>query len=73
MPPVSNLLSLWRSLPGTICKRASAIPADDVHTWMGQQPLFEGLGFSIRHYEGYPLVALKNFSGIERKTLIIVS
>src|SRR5713226_3418340 len=48
MPPVSNLLSLWCSLPGTICKRASAIPADDLHTLMGQQPLFEGLGFSIR-------------------------
>jgi len=29
--------------------------------------------FAIRDYEGYPLVALKNFSGIERKTLIIVS
>jgi hypothetical protein len=48
MPPVSNLLSLWRSLPGTIRKRASAISADNLHTRMGQQPLFEGLGFSIR-------------------------
>src|SRR5438270_12247099 len=48
MPAVSNLLSLWCSLLGTICKRASAIPADDLHPRMGQQPLFEGLGFSIR-------------------------
>lgn len=48
MPPVSNLLSLWRSLPGTIRKRASAISADNLHTRMGEQPLFEGLGFSIR-------------------------
>ena len=48
MPSVSNLLSLWRSLPGTICKRASAISADNLHTRMGEQPLFEGLGFSIR-------------------------
>ena len=48
MPPVSNLLSLWRSLPGTIRKRASAISADDLHTRMGEQPLFEGLGFAIR-------------------------
>jgi hypothetical protein len=48
MPSVSNWLSLWRSLPGTICKRASAISADNLHTRMGQQPLFEGLGFSIR-------------------------
>ncbi len=72
MPPVSKRLRLWRSLPATICKRASTIPADDLHTRMGQQPLFEGFGFSIGNYEGYPLVALKNFSGIERKTLIIV-
>src|SRR5437588_994683 len=39
---------LWCSLPGTIGPRTSAIPADDLHTRMGQQPLFEGLGFSIR-------------------------
>src|SRR5690242_5618113 len=47
MPPVSNLLSLWRSLTGPVCKRASAIAADDLHTRMGQQPLFEGLGFAV--------------------------
>src|SRR3989442_1081353 len=48
MPAVGDLLRLRRSLPGTICKRASAIPADDLHTWMGLQPLFEGLGFAVR-------------------------
>src|SRR5438874_2745944 len=48
MPAVGDLLRVRRSLLGSICKRASAIPADDLHTRMGLQPLFEGLGFSIR-------------------------
>src|SRR6266516_1231681 len=48
MPPVRNLLSLWRSLPCTICTCATAIPADDFHTRVSEQPLFERLGFSIR-------------------------
>src|SRR5258708_28597100 len=47
-PAGGDLLRLRCSLPGTICKCASAIPADDLDTRMGQQPLFEGLGFSIR-------------------------
>jgi hypothetical protein len=36
------------------------------------QPGADGLGFTVRYYEGFPLVALGNFSGIEPKTLIIV-
>src|SRR6266568_1060668 len=55
MPAVGDLLRVRRSLLGSICKRASAIPADDLHTRMGLQPLFEGLGFSIRqHVDGNP-------------------
>jgi len=47
---------LRRSLPGTIGKRSSAIAADDLHTRMGQQPLFEGLRLSIRQQvDGKPL------------------
>src|SRR6266496_3908240 len=56
MPAIGDLLRVRRSLLGSICKRASAIPADDLHTRMGLQPLFEGLGFSIRqHVDGNPL------------------
>ena len=55
MPPVSKRLRLWRSLPGTICKRASTIPADDLHTRMGKPPLVEGFGFSIgKEVDGNP-------------------
>src|SRR6266700_2459430 len=48
MPPVRNLLSLWCPLLGTICKCATTIPADEFHTRMSKQPLFERLSFSIR-------------------------
>ena len=48
MPAVGDLLRVRCSLLGSICKRASAIPADDLHPPMGKPPLFEGLGFSIR-------------------------
>src|SRR5215467_15331451 len=47
MPPVCYLLSLWRPLAGSLGKRASAIAADDLHTRMGKQPLFEGCGFAV--------------------------
>src|SRR5216684_5588717 len=47
MPTVSYLPCFWRSLPCPFCKRASAIPADDFYTRMGQQPLFEGLSFPV--------------------------
>src|SRR5260221_14027645 len=48
--------SLWAlpALPRSR-KRASAIPADDLHTGMGKPPLFERLGFSIgKQVDGNP-------------------
>ena len=55
MPPISNLSSFWCSLPCPFCKRASAIPADDLHTGMGKPPLFERRGFSIgKQVDGNP-------------------
>src|SRR5438132_10923229 len=50
-----DLPRFGRSLPCPFCKRASAIPTDDLHTGMGQQPLFEGFGFAIgKEVDGNP-------------------
>src|SRR6266566_7069662 len=55
MPPVRNLLSLWCSLPRSFGKRTTTIAADDLHTRMGQQPLFERLGLAIgKQVDGNP-------------------
>ena len=65
MPPVRYLLSFWCSLSRSLRKCASAIPADDLHTWMGQQPLFEGLSFSVgQQVDGNPTFEIDEDSSI---------
>src|SRR5215472_13052761 len=55
MPAVGDLSSLRGSQTRSICKRASTIPADDLHARMGEQPLFEGLGFAVgKQVDGNP-------------------
>ncbi len=68
---VCNLLSLRSAFLGSCRILSSAIAADDIYFRVGKEPGSERFLLAIGNYEGFPLVALKNFSGIEQKTLII--
>jgi hypothetical protein len=70
---VSRRPRFWSTFFGSTGKFSPAVATDEEDSWVLFEPRFQGGGLPIRNYEGYPLVALKNFSGIERKTLIIVS
>jgi hypothetical protein len=70
---VGDLLRLGSAFPCGSSVSPCSIAAENLDFRVGPQPGFQSLLRTIRHYEGYPLIALKNFSGIERKTLKIVS
>jgi hypothetical protein len=71
MPAIRYLDGLWCSRSSPFGVGTGAVTTDDFATWMLISPSSKGFCLSIRHYEGFPLVALENFSGIEQKTLII--
>jgi len=73
MKAVCDLFRLGSAFPCSSSILPSSISADQFDFGMSTQPGFQCFLSTIWYYEGYPLVALKNFSGIERKTLIIVS
>ena len=55
MPAISHLPRFRRSLSCSFRKRATAIPADDLHTRVGEQPLFQRLRFSVwQQVDGNP-------------------
>src|SRR5690349_18778481 len=47
VPPVSGLLSRWRTLARPVGIGPAPIPTDDVHPWMGSQPCCQGRSLSI--------------------------
>jgi hypothetical protein len=49
----------------------SSVTTDQLNLRMRLHPGLGRFCLSIRHYEGFPLVALSNLKGIEQKTLII--
>src|SRR5260221_948119 len=75
MPPVSYLLRFRRSQPCSFRKSSTAIPADDLYTRMGQQPLLEGLGLPVgKQIDGHPLFEIdedRSIAPAATKTKII--
>src|SRR5258708_31699106 len=56
MPPVSYLLRFRCSYSRSFCKRSTAIPADNLYTRMGHQPLLEGLSLPVgKQVDRHPL------------------
>src|SRR2546422_7400309 len=71
MPAVTHLPRLWSAFANSRNIFRGAIAADHLKRGMLFQPGLDALSRAVGDYEGFPLVALENFSGSEQKTLII--
>lgn len=56
MEPVSDLQSIGGAAPGTLGVGARPIPADDLHTWVTDQPRGQRLCFTCREYIDHAMV-----------------